>query len=368
MRSAFVPLNHGITYILEFDYRGYGIFSHNFVEVQVYGIWSFQSGTVYPGKVLVEPHTQRARMEITVPINAPVAIRFVAHGADADHAISVSNVQLVGIPTPIISHNPFRYAGMYWDGHRGEYYTPNRNFNPRLGRWNRPDPFFHAMNGTLQSCVLQAGNLFAYTMNNPVMWVDPTGLASSRTEVMLRFIIEKHGGNVHFTTDAHGGSAVTANLFGITETYAVGSDIRIVEGRSLIYNGRLMSDFGLNYTQSTHQPWDEFPSEDYAAIAFSLMWTQHGTNIGLEMGAMIYRNRNGTYSFGREWTGMYNNVIAGMVQRIAFPERSRLTTTLVGLAHTHPSGNNWFSIQDRDLAHGLYNGRLVKTKFLQIEE
>jgi len=54
--------------------------------------------------------------------------------------------------------------------------TPNRHFNPRLGRWNRPDPFFHARHGNLQSSLAQSGNLFLFTMNNPVRWVDPTGL------------------------------------------------------------------------------------------------------------------------------------------------------------------------------------------------
>jgi len=33
----------------------------------------------------------------------------------------------------------------------------------------------------------------------------------------------------------------------------------------------------------------------------------------------------------------------------------RFFTFLVDLAHTHPSGSNWFSIQDRDLAHGLFD-------------
>jgi len=65
---------------------------------------------------------------------------------------------------------------MYLDFETGTYMTPNRHFNPRLGRWTQPDPFFHARHGNLQSCLFQSGNLFAFTMNNPVRWVDPTGL------------------------------------------------------------------------------------------------------------------------------------------------------------------------------------------------
>ena len=59
--------------------------------------------------------------------------------------------------------------------------TPNRMFNPRTGRWTSPDPFFHMRFGSARimgspNAIAQSGNLFAFTMNNPVRWVDPTGL------------------------------------------------------------------------------------------------------------------------------------------------------------------------------------------------
>ncbi|MCL2286761.1 MAG: hypothetical protein FWC32_10425, partial [Firmicutes bacterium] len=53
--------------------------------------------------------------------------------------------------------------------------------NPRLGRWTQPDPFFHMRFGQARmmgspNAIAQAGNLFLFTMNNPVGWMDPTGL------------------------------------------------------------------------------------------------------------------------------------------------------------------------------------------------
>ena len=75
--------------------------------------------------------------------------------------------------------NNFRFAGMYWDNETQTYYTPNRHFNPRTGRWNRPDPFFHARFGNLQSCIIQAGNLYMFVMHNPVRWIDPWGLSGT---------------------------------------------------------------------------------------------------------------------------------------------------------------------------------------------
>ena len=73
--------------------------------------------------------------------------------------------------------NPFRYAGMFYDAHRGEYYTPNRNFNPRLGRWTQADPFWGIHNHMDDTgAIMQAGNLFIGKLNNPVFFRDPTGL------------------------------------------------------------------------------------------------------------------------------------------------------------------------------------------------
>ncbi|MCL2284764.1 MAG: hypothetical protein FWC32_00195, partial [Firmicutes bacterium] len=76
------------------------------------------------------------------------------------------------------STNPFRWGGMYYDFHRSEYMTPARQFNPRLGRWTQPDPFWGIHN--MQDCIhsiLQAGNLFVAMGNDPVNRIDPSGLA-----------------------------------------------------------------------------------------------------------------------------------------------------------------------------------------------
>jgi len=88
---------------------------------------------------------------------------------------------------PRADNNPFRFGGMYWDWERGEYMTPHRMLNPRTGRWSQPDPFWniHNMQGSPHS-ILQSGNLFVYAINNPVMWVDPTGLVIELPEAPRR--------------------------------------------------------------------------------------------------------------------------------------------------------------------------------------
>jgi len=76
-------------------------------------------------------------------------------------------------------HNMFRFAGEYFDRHRGEYYLRARSFNPRTGRFTQPDPFWNIHNmlgGT--GAILQSANLYLYVMNNPIMFGDPSGLSA----------------------------------------------------------------------------------------------------------------------------------------------------------------------------------------------
>ena len=73
--------------------------------------------------------------------------------------------------------NPWRYAGEYFDFETGNYYLRARYYNPATGRFTQPDPFWNVNN--MQEgvkAVLQAGNLFIFVMNNPIRFIDPTGL------------------------------------------------------------------------------------------------------------------------------------------------------------------------------------------------
>ena len=73
--------------------------------------------------------------------------------------------------------NPFRFAGEYFDSETGTYYLRARHFNPRIGRFTQADPYWDITN--MMDCswsIVQSGNLFVYTSNNPVRFVDSSGL------------------------------------------------------------------------------------------------------------------------------------------------------------------------------------------------
>jgi RHS repeat-associated protein len=64
-------------------------------------------------------------------------------------------------------HNPFRFAGAYFDPETSTYNFGLRHYDPRTKQWLSRDPIWEA--GGL--------NLFSYGDNNPIMNIDVLGLA-----------------------------------------------------------------------------------------------------------------------------------------------------------------------------------------------
>ena len=110
---------------------------------------------------------------------------------------------------PVASNtNPFRFAGEYLDFETGRYYLRARLYDPRIGRFTQPDPFWNTGNMQFGSspvtmghgvmrpdawAIMQAANLFVYCMNNPVYWIDPSGLrAYSVRHGRTRYTLNVH--------------------------------------------------------------------------------------------------------------------------------------------------------------------------------
>ncbi len=68
-----------------------------------------------------------------------------------------------------------RFTGKYLDDDTGLYYFGARYYDPALGRFISPDPLYLA---DPNRCTVNplACNLFAYANNNPMAFIDPTGL------------------------------------------------------------------------------------------------------------------------------------------------------------------------------------------------
>ena len=78
--------------------------------------------------------------------------------------------------------NPFRYRGYYYDSETGLYYLQSRYYNPEIGRFLNADGYVTTGQGLLSY------NMFAYCLNNPVMFSDPSGDITTFVAAALVFI------------------------------------------------------------------------------------------------------------------------------------------------------------------------------------
>jgi RHS repeat-associated protein len=72
--------------------------------------------------------------------------------------------------------NPFRFPGQYYDSETGLHYNYFRYYNPQIGRYVTPDPI--GLRGGI--------NIFRYAANNPIRYIDPSGLQSLVTDITQR--------------------------------------------------------------------------------------------------------------------------------------------------------------------------------------
>lgn len=66
--------------------------------------------------------------------------------------------------------NPIRYRGYYYDADLGLYYLQSRYYDATIGRFINADGYITTGQGVLSY------NMYAYCLNNPVMYSDPSGV------------------------------------------------------------------------------------------------------------------------------------------------------------------------------------------------
>ena len=70
--------------------------------------------------------------------------------------------------------NPIRYRSYYYDTETGLYYLQTRYYDPEIGRFISPDSTKY-----LDPESINGLNLYAYCLNNPVMYEDETGRSAT---------------------------------------------------------------------------------------------------------------------------------------------------------------------------------------------
>jgi len=260
--------------------------------------------------------------------------------------------------------NPFRFAGEYYDWERGEYYLRARSFNPRTGRFTQPDPFWNNRNMTRNRYTrMQAANLFVFTMNNPVRWIDPSGMvaipglsggmqiAPGHWQSSIGIIASQPvnpkipiKGNWPTNNSSGGGSSSSGGSSGGS---SAGSEITLTSSayvrynpvtgrRETVYSGLIahfpggstvamesssVTSTGMSFLPYTHQ----FLAKNDAILAWGLTFHPRTTH-AVTWYSWIYRNMNtGVYMFG---TAGDANLLSRQRQEMGLVE--------VGWIHTHP--------------------------------
>ena len=87
-----------------------------------------------------------------------------------NHKVVDSNGNEITDANHIGNLNQFRYRGYYFDRETGLYFLQTRYYDPEIGRFLNRDSVNYADPGTINGL-----NLYAYCLNNPIEYVDPTG-------------------------------------------------------------------------------------------------------------------------------------------------------------------------------------------------
>ncbi|MCP4111453.1 MAG: hypothetical protein GY749_38985 [Desulfobacteraceae bacterium] len=154
----------------------------------------------------------------------------------------------------------YRFTGKELDGESGLHYFGARYYDAMVGRFVSVDPLFISYSfglnqeeETTSVEILKELNLYCYTINNPIKWIDEWGLLKDYTEEETRKIIEDAVNELEKDGFFRTGYEPLLDVFGIGERSLFGGggkyDYKINESDStFIVNGEKLSasDFG-NY-------------------------------------------------------------------------------------------------------------------------
>ena len=83
------------------------------------------------------------------------------------------------LATTLGADNPFRYRSYYYDTETGLYYLTTRYYDPEVCRFISADVYMSTGQGVL------GGNMWAYCLNNPVVYTDDEGTIAGVDDAAL---------------------------------------------------------------------------------------------------------------------------------------------------------------------------------------
>ena len=192
--------------------------------------------------------------------------------------------------------NPFRYRGYYYDTETGLYFLQTRYYDPEVGRFLNRDSVQYADPETINGL-----NLYAYCLNNPVEYVDPTGEAAWYEWLVAGILII--------------GSAIAAPLTMGTSLVAAGALAAVALGGTISI---------VNQVSST----GDFEMNQFAVDIFGSALSGALAGTGLSVAIQVAGNFFISVGTNLMYTGMTGNEIS--ISSLADSSLSGFISGLVG--------------------------------------
>ena|GEM_PF-4723898 len=255
---------------------------------------------------------------------------------------------------------------------------------PAPAKETQPDPFWNNTNSQCSPlAILQAANLYVYTMNNPIRWIDPSGLMAldPTTQALKdRFIATEYGGRVNaseyalaqgaFVTNLNGGG-INISHNGTSQNFNLNNGMISVTALNSIFGWN--AGFALNaYSERMelhagtfqYAHYTRFLSENNSLLAHALRYhplsgTMPGFPDGSEWGTYI-DSRIYEDGIRRFWYSTNRYYTHGVRYALMCNAPSVRPASHIARTHTHPiqpngsmrlgEGQNWPTVGDGNIA------------------
>ena len=209
--------------------------------------------------------------------------------------------------------NPLRYRGYVYDVETGFYYLQSRYYDPEIGRFINADSLVTTGQGLL------GNNMFAYCLNNPVMYRDPTGnVPLSQFAYACMYDGGGYAPNMEYLMAFYGVDSPSevpempegAMIFveNITSISVFGGGA-IVEGRTIVMDANKYCEYtfvGVGWSKSVSIPLDRMISQGYVYGVENV--TDYCGNFYGASANMLSDVFGGAVAFN----GVYSEIVGGM--------------------------------------------------------
>ncbi len=194
-------------------------------------------------------------------------VRYV-YDAWGNHEVCSSDGSALTDLAHIGNRNPFRYRGYYYDAETGLYFLKTRYYDPQICRFITIDDIQY-----LDPEHINGLNLYAYCVNNPVMYTDPTG-----TEPIMAIIAALVFSIFMGTMSGIVGAAINNRHIGIGA--AIGAIGGLLNGAATLFAGASGALYLIPFTAAAIAGASEyfnqlFNHEDLTYLAFFMQQVAH---------------------------------------------------------------------------------------------